>query len=153
MQQRQAEADHAEQNKDALAQLGAYRSLVSDFDGLSETSAAAKKLALLKESGTLKAALKNERDQIAEQFELEREISPKLHAYADGSAPDPTALRTGILQAMHGLSDQAAHARNEAKRLIFSRVLSKTCGLRGSKTGSKSSRPDTSGRPRLVSNS
>jgi predicted esterase len=122
-QQRKSEASDAEQRKDALAQFGAYRSLVSDFAGLRDTSDISKKLETLKQSDGLKSALKSERDQIEEQFALERDIAPKLRDYEQGSADDPNALRTQILQAIGGLKDQAGHAKNESKRLVYSRAL------------------------------
>lgn len=122
-QQRKSEASEAEQRKDALAQSGAYRSLVSDFAGLRDTSDISKKFETLKQSDGLKSALKSERDQIEEQFALERDIAPKLRDYEQGSADDPNALRTQILQALGGLKDQAGHAKNESKRLVYSRAL------------------------------
>jgi hypothetical protein len=122
-QQRKAEASDAEQKKDALAQLDAYRSLVSDFAGLRDTSGASRKLETLKQSDGLKSALKSERDQIEEQFALERDIAAKLRDYEQGSVADPNTLRTQILQAISGLKDQAAHAKNESKRLVYSRAI------------------------------
>jgi len=119
----QAEAVDAERRKDAVAELNAYSSLVSDFAGLKDVSEATAKLDALKQSASLKAALKAEQEQIAEQFSLERGISPKLSAYVDGNVPDMNALRIEILQAMGGLKDQAAHAKNEEKRLIYMRAL------------------------------
>ncbi len=123
-QQTQAEADVAEKAKDAMVQFEAYRSLVLDFTGLRDTADASTKLAALKQSPSYKAARKQERDQINEQFNLEREIAPKLSAYREGSEPDPAALAREIVQAMGGLADQAAHAKNQSKRMIFSRAFS-----------------------------
>jgi len=120
---RQAEADDAEKNKDALAQLGAYRSLNSDFSGLKEVSAAVAKLAALKQSPALKAALKSEQDQISEQSRLESEISPLIDAYAEGSSADSAAVRLEIHQRIGGLRDQAAHSKNEKTRLISTRTF------------------------------
>ena len=118
-----AESDDAEKRKDPIAQLSAYRALVDDFAGLKDVTEFSKKLVALKSSAAFKAALKEERAQISDQFDLEGEISPKLHAYVQGSAPDLTALRTDIIQSMGRLRDQAEHAKNEGKRLIFSRAL------------------------------
>jgi predicted esterase len=122
-QQRKSEASDAEQKKDALAELDAYRSLVSDFAGLRDTSGVSRKLEALKQSDGLKAALKSERDQIEEQFALERDIAAKLRDYERGSVADPNTLRTQILQAISGLKDQAAHAKNESKRLVSGRAI------------------------------
>lgn len=123
LQKTQAEADDAEKRNDGVAEFTAYRSLVSDFSGLRDTSKAASKLAALKDSAAMKAALKNEREQIAEQSSLEQSISPKLTAYLDGSEPDLNALRRDILQSMGGLQDQAKHSKSETKRLIASRAF------------------------------
>jgi len=123
LQQRQAEAEDAVKRKDVLAELAAYRSLASDFADLKTAKAAEAKLVVLKQSSELKAALKSERAQIAEQFALEREISPKLHAYIEGVTPDPDALRREILLAIHNLQNEAAHAKTESKRLIFGRAF------------------------------
>ena len=121
--QRQAEADDAEKNMDALAQLSAYRSLASDFSGLRDVTAATAKLTALKQSPTLKAALTSEMEQIADQSRVEAEISPLIDAYAQGSSPDAAALRLEIHQRIGGLRDQAAHAKNEKTRLISIRTF------------------------------
>jgi hypothetical protein len=118
-----ADADNAEKRHDAIAQFNAYGSLVSDFAGLKDTGNAASKLAALKDSAVLKAALKAEHEQIDEQLAIERTISPNLNSYLEGSASDMNALRVEILQAMGGLKDQAAHSSNEAKRSVASRAL------------------------------
>lgn len=117
------EADDAEKSHDALTQFGACRSIVVDFSGLRDTAAAAAELAALKQSPALKAASKNEQDQIAEQLTIEREISPKLSAYQSAAAPDLNALRIEIVQAMSGLKDQAMHARHEERRLALRRAF------------------------------
>jgi predicted esterase len=122
-QQRQSEADAAEAAGDLLSEFDAYRSLTSDFSGLKDTSNAAPKLAALKQSGAFQNARKAERHTINEQYSLESAIAPKLRAYAEGSEPDPTALAREIIQAMGGLSNQAAHAKSESKRLIFLRAF------------------------------
>ena len=82
-----------------------------------------KKLIALKNSAAVKSALKNEEKQIAEQFDLEREISPKLRTYIDGNADDLSALQIEIVQGMARLKNEADHGRDEAKRLIFSRAF------------------------------
>jgi hypothetical protein len=122
-QELQKEVDDAEKRKDALAQYKAYRAMVSDFVGLRDVSAASAKLAFLKQSPALKAALKDEQDQIAEQLSIEREISPKLHAYESESVPDPNALGREIVQAMVALKQQASHAKSEDHRLVLRRAL------------------------------
>jgi|SRR5579871_737679 len=116
-------ADDAEGQHDALAQLAAYEYMVSDFTGLRDVSSASGKVAALKQSPAVKGALKNEQEQISEQFRIEREISPKLRTYESGDVSDPNALRVEILQAMHSLKDQAAHAKREEERLILQRAF------------------------------
>jgi len=118
------EAADAETRKDSIAQLGAYRALVSDFTGLRDVKEAADKLTALQQSPALKAALKSEREQISEQYKLEQEISPKIAAVADNSADDSPALRLEVRQQMGALSDQARHSKNDQKRLISSRAFS-----------------------------
>jgi dienelactone hydrolase len=120
--QRQAEADEAEKQKDALAQLSAYRSLVDDFTGLRDTKDAASKLLALKQSPGLKAALKAEQEVIASQYSLENEITPKLQAYSNGNVDDLSSLRIEIVQAIGRLRDQAQHAKSESSRTISSRA-------------------------------
>ena len=119
----QKEAEDAEKRNDVLAEYGAYRSLTSDFAGLKDVAAASTKLAALKESAGLKSALKDEQNQISEQFNIEKEISPKLRAYESGNVPDLNALRIEIQQAMAGLKQQADHAKSEQRRLVLSRAL------------------------------
>ncbi len=121
--QRQQEIADAEKTKDAIGQLGGYRSLVSDFAGLHDVGHAAAKLAALRDSAALKAALKSEREQVAAQFAVERELSPQLSAFVDGSVADTTELRLDILQKMRGLRDSAAHSKNAEKRLIAKRTF------------------------------
>ena len=122
-QKLQKEADDAGEAHDALAQLAAYRSMASDFIGLREMNAATAKLAVLKQSVAVKAALKNEQEEISDQLRIEREISPKLRTYESGDVSDPNALRVEIVQAMNGLKDQAAHAKHEAERLVLQRAF------------------------------
>lgn len=123
LQRMQNEADDSEKKKDVMAELASYHSMVSDFDGLRNVSASSAKLAALKQSPGFKAALRNEQDQIAEQFTIEREIAPKFSAYASGDVPDMTALRLEILQAMAGLKQQAAHAHSDEHRLVLRRAF------------------------------
>jgi hypothetical protein len=123
LEKTRAEAAESETRKDAIAQLNAYRSLVSDFSGLRDVKEATEKLTALQQSAALKAAWKSEREQMSEQLRLEQELSPKIAAVADGSAADSTALRIEIRQQMGALSDQAKHSKNETKRLISSRAF------------------------------
>jgi dienelactone hydrolase len=118
-----AEAAEAESRKDAIAQLNAYRSLVSDFSGLRDVKESTEKLTALQQSPALKAALKSEREQMSEQLKLEQELSGKIGAVADGSVTDSSDLRIEIRQQMGALSDQAKHSKNETTRLIANRAF------------------------------
>lgn len=117
-----AEAANAETNKDGIAQLSAYRALISDFKGLSDVKEITTKLAVLQQSPGLKAALKNEQEQISEQERLEQEILPKIAALANDSTQDATALRIELRQQLGALNDQAKRNKNETKRLIAGRA-------------------------------
>jgi hypothetical protein len=119
----QADAEDAEKKNDAMAQLAAYRSLASDFPGLGDVAEAEKKLAALKKSPALKAALKKEQEQIDEQSASETEVSAKLHAYLSGRADDEASLASAIVQEMRQINDQAEHSKNEAKRLVAKRAF------------------------------
>lgn len=103
--------------------MNAYRALVSDFAGLRDVKEAAGKLAALQQSASLKAALRNEREEVWEQLKLEQEIAPDIDSFADNSAPDRTALGIEIRQQMGALSDRAKNSKNERKRLISSRAF------------------------------
>jgi hypothetical protein len=118
------EAADAESRKDPIAELTAYRALVSDFSGLRDAKDAAQKLMALQQSPALKAALKSEREQMSEQLKLEQELSQKIASVAGNSAVDMTALRLEVRQLMGALNDQAKHSKNEQKRLISGRVFS-----------------------------
>jgi dienelactone hydrolase len=119
-----AEAADAESRKDPIAQLTAYRALLSDFGELRDVKDIAQKMMALQQSPVLKAALKSERAQVSEQLKLEQEISQKIASVADNSVSDMTALRLDIRQQMGALNDQAKHSKNEEKRLISGRVFS-----------------------------
>lgn len=119
----QKQAEDAEKSNDILAEYDAYRSLSSDFSGIRDVTAALAKLTALKQGGALKTALKDEQEQIAEQFNIEKEISPKLRAYEAGDVPDLNELRIEILQAMAGLKQQADHAKSDQRRLVLSRAM------------------------------
>lgn len=117
------EASNAEARKDPIAQLSAYRSMVADFEGLRDVKEYAPKLADLQQSPALKAALKREREEMSEQLKMEQEISPKLDAVANNSSSDVVALRMEVRQLLSGLSDQAKHSKNEARRLVAARAF------------------------------
>ena len=119
-----SQAAAAETGKDPIAQVSAYRALVSDFAGLRDAKDAAAKLAALQQSPALKAAFRNERDQMDEQFRIEQEIAPKIAALADNSAPDSLTLRIEIRQQFGVLGDQSRRSKNEQKRLIAARAFS-----------------------------
>jgi dienelactone hydrolase len=119
----QTEAEDAEKKQDAIAQLNAYRSLVTNFSSLKDTSEAEKKLVSLKKSAALKAALKSEDQEMEEQSALEGEVSAKLHTYMSGRADDEVTLGNAIVQEMRQLNDQAEHSKNEVKRLIARRAF------------------------------
>ena len=122
LRQKQAEADDAEKKHETITQFHDYRSITADFAGLRDTAESEKKLAALKNSTALKGALKNEREQIAEQSSLEGEVSPKLHSYMNGSADDSMTLGNEIVHAMQRLDYQAEHSKNETERLVSKRA-------------------------------
>ena len=122
-QARQAEAEDAEKRNDAIQELDAYRSLVSDFAGLKDVASFEKKLIALKNSRALRAALKSEQDQITDQSILEAEVSTKMRAYVTGTTDDLMMLGNDILQSMRRLSDDAERSKNETRRLVCRRAL------------------------------
>jgi dienelactone hydrolase len=119
----QAEALEAEKVHDSIAQLLAYRSLVSDFVGLRNVSEYEVKLATLKKSAELKIALKKEQEEIDGQTALENQTSPKLKAFAEESAGDPIALGSEISREMVLLKQQKTQAKTEVQRLIAARAF------------------------------
>jgi hypothetical protein len=46
-----------------------------------------------------------------------------LHAYVDGSAPDPNELRLSIVQAMSALKNRAERSKDERNRLVYARAF------------------------------
>jgi hypothetical protein len=124
MDKTKKEAADAESRKDPIAELSAYRALISDFGGLRDVKEATQKLTALQRSPALKAALKSEREQVSDQLKLEKEISQKIASVADNSVADVTALRLDVRQQMGALNDQAKHSKNEQKRLISGRAFS-----------------------------
>ncbi len=119
----QMEASDAEQRGDAIAQLSAYRSLVSDFTGLKDVSAYETKLAALKRSATLKDALKREQEAISAQQSLTSDISAKLGGLADAGADERLTRRAAVFDGMVHLKSQAEHSKSEDKRLVFLRAF------------------------------
>ncbi|MFI5240007.1 MAG: alpha/beta hydrolase, partial [Gemmatimonadales bacterium] len=111
MDKTRKEAADAESRKDPIAELAAYRALVSDFGGLGDVKDATQRLTALQQSPVLKAALKSEREQMSEQLKLEQEISQKIASVADNSVADITALRLEVRQQMGALNDQAQHSK------------------------------------------
>ena len=118
-----AEAADADARKDGIAQLNAYRALASDFKGLREAKEFTAKVDALQQSPALKAALKNEQEQISDQERLEQEILPKIAALANNSTQDATSLRIEVRQQLGALNDQAKRNKNETKRLIAGRAF------------------------------
>lgn len=119
----QQEAEQAAQQNDAITELEAYRSLVSDFNGLKDVSGYEEKLAALKKSSELKLALKKEQNLIAEQQSITQDISSKIAALAEVEFEQQTALRRQIMDQMTGLKNQAAHAKQPERGLVLLRAL------------------------------
>ena len=119
----QAEAQDAEKARDSIAQLAAYRSLVSDFGGLKNITEYEKKLESLKKSAELKTALKKEHAQIVEQAAIENEISPMLKTFTDGTAEDLVTLGNEVSREMAVVKSQGEHAKNEVQRLVSARAF------------------------------
>jgi dienelactone hydrolase len=119
----QKQAEDAARQADAIAELNAYRSLVSDFSGLKDVSAFEKNLTTLKTSAALKHALRKEQDEISEQASLVRETAARLSALGD-DAEQQLNLRDAISQEMRRLSDLAAHDKSEEKRNLYARAFS-----------------------------
>jgi len=116
-----AEARDAEKQNDAIAELNAYRLLVSDFHGLKDVGEYERKLAALKSSPTLKDALKKEQELIDEQHALTRETSMKLGKFLDASFDERMSLRREIVDNFRQLQTQAEHADKDNRRNVFER--------------------------------
>lgn len=119
--QRQADAAEAETRGDAIAQLGAYRSLVSDFKGLKDVTEYEAKLVALKESPALKGALKKEDEAMAAQGSLTADISSQIAVAEKASPGERVDLRRDLLDAMTQLRSQSQHEKNDDKRLVLQR--------------------------------
>ena len=116
-------AREAENRRDAIAQLSAYRSLVSDFSGLREVGRYGEKLAALTRSGLLKEAFKKEQDEIREQESLTQKISGPLSRVGDIVIRDQSGLSESVREGMNQLKEDAAHSKNTEKRLVRLRAF------------------------------
>jgi len=119
----EARAKEAENRRDAIAQLNAYRSLVSDFSGLREVGEYGEKLGTLKRSARLKEAFKKEQDEIREQESLTQTISGQLSHLGDIGVRDQSGLRESVREGMKQLKEDAAHSKNTEKRLVRLRAF------------------------------
>jgi len=122
--QLQDEAAEANRKKDAIAQLNAERSLVSDFSGLRDTGDEANRLARLKASAEFRAALRKEDEQISQQAALTEEVAGELQQLGQADLDQRLALRTDIRNRMADLKSRADHAKTESQRLVLLRALS-----------------------------
>jgi hypothetical protein len=123
-QQLQSEAEDAVKKNDPISQLSANRCLVSDFAGLKDVRVYEKRLADLKSSAQLKAALKAEHEQIEEQEFVEAEIGNRLYALTSGNSDATAGLRSQIIVSMQELKNQSTHAKTEARRRLATRAFS-----------------------------
>jgi dienelactone hydrolase len=119
----EARAKEVENRRDAIAQLSAYRSLVSDFSGLREVGRYGEKLAALKRSALLKEAFKKEQDEIREQESLIQTMSGQLSRLGDIGVRDQSTLRESLREGMSQLEEDAAHSKNTEKRLVRLRAF------------------------------
>jgi dienelactone hydrolase len=119
----EARAKEADNRRDAIGQLNAYRSLVSDFSGLREVGRYGEKLAALKRSAFLKEALKKEQDEIREQESLIQTISGQLSRLGDIGIRDQSSLSESVREGMNQLKEDAAHSKNTEKRLVRLRAF------------------------------
>ena len=119
----QAEASDAGKRGDAIAELSAYRALVSDFAGLKDVSEYERKLVALKGSSELKKARKKEEDTIAEQQSLSADISAKLDGLPEAGTDQRVERRQAVLDGMTQLKSQAEHSKSEDKRLVRLRAF------------------------------
>jgi dienelactone hydrolase len=118
-----SDAAAAEKANDALAQLDAYRSLVSDFRGLKPITEYEEKLAALKKSSGLKAALNQERDEIEEQHALTASTSALLGKFADAGWDDRLSFKRDIWDAFAHLETEAKRASSDSRRNLYRRCF------------------------------
>ncbi|HUE52849.1 MAG TPA: hypothetical protein VMO80_10940 [Terriglobales bacterium] len=116
-------AKEAENRRDTIAQLGAYRSLVSDFSGLREVGEYGEKLGTLKRSSRLREAFKKEQGEIREQESLSQTISGQLSHLGDIGVRDQSGLRESVREGMKQLKEDAAHSKNTEERLVRLRAF------------------------------
>lgn len=116
-----AEAGNAEKQNDALAELNAYRFLVSDFSGLKDAAEYEHKLTSLRSAPALKDALKKEQELIDEQHALTRETSMKLGRFSDSSFDERMLLRREIVDNFRQLQTQVERADKDNRRNVFTR--------------------------------
>lgn len=117
-----AEAAAAEKQNDPIAELSAYRTLVSDFAGLENIAQFENKLKSLKQSSALQKALKQEQRQIAEQASLTAGLSSKLAAFEESAPDQKMRLRADLVDGVRQLKSQAEHAKSE-RRLVLLRAF------------------------------
>ncbi|ABF41641.1 hypothetical protein Acid345_2640 [Candidatus Koribacter versatilis Ellin345] len=117
-------AVEAQQQHDTLALLAAYRSLVSDFEGLKDNADYAKKLAALKSSKDLKEALKKENEQITQQAEATTDADTALAKLGAASSPsDRNTAISDATAAMKTLKDQVERTKSGTKSLVLQRAF------------------------------
>jgi tetratricopeptide (TPR) repeat protein len=121
-----AEAVAAEKRSDPIAELSAYRTLVSDFVGLENVGEFEKKLTALKQSSDLQKALKQEQREIADQALLTADLSSKLTAFNESTADQRLSTRTDLVDGVRALKSQAAHSE-PARRLVLLRAFNDLC--------------------------
>jgi dienelactone hydrolase len=120
----QKDAQNASQQKDAIAQSEAYRTLVSDFSGLKDVTEYQAKLTALKNSADYKQALKKEQEAIDQQRDITQELSSKFARAGDADVDAQLTLRDAIVKGMTELKYQADHGKNVETRLIMTRSFS-----------------------------
>ncbi len=119
----QAEAADAEKRADAIAQLNAYRSFVSDFGRFKDVKEYEEKLKSLTNSATLKQALKKEHGEMSDQDVLTGEVTSKLSGLADADTEARLALAGEISGVMTRLKSQGEHSKSERKGLVMLRAF------------------------------
>lgn len=125
----QAQARDAEKDENISAQLSAYRSLVSDFQGLADVTEFSQKLDTVKKSPEFKKAQKREDQAIAEQRALVEKISAQFDELREATLDQRMDRRRALLDAMSGLKSQAQHAKSEDDRLIHVRATNDVWAL------------------------
>ena len=119
----QTEAAAAEKANDPIAQLNAYRALASDFRELKPVAEYEAKLATLKKSNALKAALNKEHDEIQQQHLVTAPTSVLLGKYADAAFEERLSLKRDITDAFANLQSQVKRAANQSRRNLYQRCF------------------------------